>query len=586
MESTDADRTLRFGSFELDVRMRELRTGATRIRLQEQPFEILRMMLERPGDVVTREQLRHRLWPAGTYVDFEHSLNAAVKRLRAALGDDAENPKFVETLPRRGYRFIARLDTAQRPTPSAPAPRRVRLAVLPFTNLSGSAAQDYFSDGLTEEMIAQLGTIGRGRIGVIARWSCMMFKGTTRRAREVGETLGADYLVEGSVRCAGDRVRITARLIESATETQLWSDAYDRELTDFLSVQSDVAARVARALAVELAAGPDAAPACEPAAYQAYLKGRYYWNKPFDEGLPETIAYCERALELSPSFGAAHALLARSHVARAEYYYVLPRLALKSAEAVASRALAIDPALYEARLARADVQRMHDFDWSAAEASYAEAVATNPSYESALRAYGMMLSVQCRHAEAIRAAERACELDPLCLVVGTTAGWVRYAAGDFDAAIDHCRNTIDMDPAFVAARRVLAAAYLQAGRQTEALAELESAVSLTEDPNPLLLSWLAHAKAVTGNRRDATSLIAQTRALEGERYVSPYHLAMAYAGLQDFDKAFELLEQAWLDRDPALGMVNVEPRFDRLREDSRYPELLQRMNLAGGGRPT
>ena len=471
MESTEA-RTLKFGSFELDVRLRELRTASSRVRLQEQPFEILRMMLERPGDIVTREQLRQRLWPAGTYVDFEHSLNAAVKRLRAALGDDAENPRFVETLPRRGYRFIARLDAAAPNTvPAAPA-APPRLAVLPFHNLSDDAAQEYFSDGLTEEMIAQLGSVSRGRIGVIARWSSMVFKGTTRRAREIGETLRADYLVEGSVRREGDRVRITARLVESASETQLWSDVYERELTDCLAVQTDVAARIARSLAMELSPSAERPAACDPAAYQAYLKGRYYWNKPYDVGVREAMGFYSRALDTSPSFGAAHASMARAHVVRAEWYHVLPRQALKEAEASASRALALDQTLYEAHLALGDVRRMHDLDWAAAEASYTQAIAHNPSYESAHRAYGMMLSVQGRHADAIRASERACELDPLCLVVGTTAGWARYAAGDFDAAIDHCRNTIDMDPEFMPARRVLAAAYLQAGRHAEALSEL------------------------------------------------------------------------------------------------------------------
>ena len=192
----------------------------------------------------------------------------------------------------------------------------------------------------------------------------------------------------------------------------------------------------------------------------------------------------------------------------------------------------------------------------------------------------MMLSVQGRHADAIRASERACELDPLCLVVGTTAGWTRYAAGDFAAAIDHCRNTIDMDPEFMPARRVLAAAYLQAGRHAEALSELESVVSLNEaDPDPMQLSWLAHAKAVTGSRRDAVNLVARARALGRERYVSPYHLAMACVGLESVDAAFEALDQAWLDRDPALAGVNVEPRFEPLRGDRRFSELLERLKL-------
>src|SRR5687767_723519 len=276
MERPESTLPLRFGSFELNVRSRELRRGGTRVRLQEQPFEILRMMLERPGDVVTREELRRRLWPDGTYVDFEHSLNAAVKRLRAALGDDADNPTFVETLPRRGYRFIAPLGPTVEPAAARPQPSasRVRLAVLPFANLSDDPAQDYFSDGLTEEMIAQLGSVSRGRMAVVARWSSMVFKGTTRRAREIGEAMGVDFLVEGSVRRDGDRVRITARLIESASETSLWSEVYDRQLTDVLRVQTDVAACVARSLAMELTPSRERPADCGPAAYQAYLKGR------------------------------------------------------------------------------------------------------------------------------------------------------------------------------------------------------------------------------------------------------------------------------------------------------------------------
>ena len=223
---TDTPRALRFATFELDLRSRELRQGSLRVRLQEQPFEILQMLLERPGQVVTRDELRHRLWPGGTFVDFEHSLNAAVKRLRVALGDDAEHPRFVETLPRRGYRFIATLDEkAGRASPLAPTRPLPRLVVLPFTNLSDDPSQEYFSDGLTEELIAQLGVTCRGRIGIIARWSSMSFKGTSLRAREVGETLQARYLLEGSVRCEGERIRITARLIDAATETHLWSNS-------------------------------------------------------------------------------------------------------------------------------------------------------------------------------------------------------------------------------------------------------------------------------------------------------------------------------------------------------------------------
>lgn len=248
----DTPEQLRFATFELDMRSRELREGDRLIRLQEQPFEVLQTMLERPGDVVTREEFRQRLWPSGTFVDFEHGLNAAVKRLRAALGDTADNPRFVETLPRRGYRFIAKLGAA--------AGRQVRLAVLPFANLSGDPAQDCFSDSLTEELTAQLGVASQGRIGVIARWSSMTFKGSSQRARDIAEALRASHLLEGTVRCDGERLRITARLIEAANETHLWSELYDRDLSRYglmpgrwsLAVQTDVASHVAAALTFEL----------------------------------------------------------------------------------------------------------------------------------------------------------------------------------------------------------------------------------------------------------------------------------------------------------------------------------------------
>jgi TolB-like protein len=240
----NSDATLRVGSFELDVESREIRTGSRRVRLQEQPFEILRLMLEHPGAVVTRDELRGRLWPDGTFVDFDHSLNAAIKRLRSALGDNAENPRFVETLPRRGYRFIGgREMDGDKPGDGVP-----RVAVLPFSNLSEGDSQEYFTDGLTEETIAQLGQRCRGRMGVIARWSSMVFKGSTRGSREIGQALHAHYLLEGSVRREGDRVRVTASLVETASETHLWSESYERHLTDCLHVQSDIAARIAESL--------------------------------------------------------------------------------------------------------------------------------------------------------------------------------------------------------------------------------------------------------------------------------------------------------------------------------------------------
>jgi len=576
---------LRFGSFELDSGSRELCDGTRRVRLQDQPFEILRLLLAHPGEVITRDDLRRQLWPEGTFVDFEHSLNAAIKRLRAALGDDADHPRFVETVPRRGYRFIATVttgDLAAAAAAEAPAPR-LRLAVLPFSNLSDDSAQEYFSDGLTEEMIAQLGTLCRGRVGVLARWSSMVFKGSLQRAREVGEALRADYLLEGSVRREGARLRITARLIETREETQLWSETYERPVTDYLSVQTEVATQIARSLAMELAPAPAPGPPAPDAdAYQAYLKGRYYWNKPGDSGLDQALVFFGEGLKIAPTFAAAHAAMARAMVARAEYYRDVPRLALERARQSALRALELDPNQAEGYLALADVQRMLDHDWNGAESSLVKAITLNPSYEGARRSLAFILSTFGRHEEAVRESDRAIEIDPFCLVNATSAAWTRYAAGDYDSAITRCRNTIDLDPEYLPARRLLGASYLQVGRTSQALAALEGAAAIGA-ADPVVLSWLAHAQGVTGATEDARRTIARVEALEKRRHVPAYHLALAYIGLGNLGKAFSLLERACLDRDPVLPHVAVEPRFAMLREDSRYLDLLARLNMRSAG---
>lgn len=581
--SAGTEGLLRFGSFELDVRSRELRTGQTCVRLQEQPFEILRVMLEHPGDVVTREELRQRLWPEGTFVDFDHSLNAAVKRLRAALGDDADNPRFVQTLPRRGYRFIGML-ASESADPNGPGLPRVRLAVLPFTNLSDAAAQEYFTDGLTEEMIAQLGQRCRGRIGVVARWSSMVFKGSGASAREIGRTLRADYLLEGSVRREGDRVRITARLVETAGETHLWAQTYERQLADCLFVQEDVAARIAESLAVELV--PESAPPVpgvptSVSAYQEYLKGRYHWNnylRPDDEGLEQALAHYTDALRIDRQFAPAHAGVARVHIARALNYRQRPRGALEAARTEAKRALDLEPRLSEGQLALADVRRMLEWDWRGAEAAYLQAIAFNPSQENAHRGYGTMLAALSRHAEAIRELERACELDPLCLVVSTNAAWVRYLAGDHEAALAHCRRTTDLDPQHVAARRIMGAVYLTTGKVHDAIAVLDAARGDAAH-DPMFLAALVHAKASAGDRASAVDLMAELGRLDRTRYVSPYHRALAHVGLGEPDSAFAALEQAVVDSDPALAYLAVEPRFAPIRPDVRYTRLMDLLGL-------
>ena len=583
----DAERLLRFESFELDTRSRELRKGKNRIRLQEQPFEILRLMLERPGDIVTREELARKLWPEGTFVDFEHSLNAAVKRLRAALGDDADNPRFVETLPRRGYRFIASLGGGPSTLlgagmaismPPVTPDYKARLAVLPFVNLSGDSSQEYFSDGLTEEMFLQLGRLGRGRIGVISRSSSNLFRGSPRRAREIGEMLRADYLLEGSVRREADRVRITAQLVETSSESHLWTDVYERNLTDCLTVQAEVAARIAQSLAVELLPEQPVQPATDAAAYQTYLKGRYYWNLPGDQGFEQAIVYFGQACAADPNFAAAHADLARTHTGQAEYYNVVPRVALETARPIAERSLQLDPHLSHAHLAVANIRAMLDWDWDAAEAGFRQAIALNPSSDGAHRWYGLLLAGLGKSSEAVREAQRARELDPLCLVVGTSAAWTQYVAGDYEGAIDTCRNVMDMKRQFTPAWRVLGASLIQMGRAAEGVAELEAAAA-NAPADPVLLAWLAHAKATRGECGVARTILDALDRLRSKRFVPAYHLALAHVGLGQHDEVFRLLDEACEERDLALVNLAGDPRFDPIRRDARFGRLMARLRL-------
>ena len=509
----------RFGTFEVDVRARELRKGGIRIRLQDQPFEILMVMLDRPGEVVTREELRQRLWPAGTFVDFEHSLNAAIKRLRAALGDDADNPRFVETLHRRGYRFIAAVEGegqpvrnlhVVRPPASKPAADNVsvRLVVLPFANLSNDPTQEYFSDGLTEEMITQIGRLCPGRLGVIARTSSMLFKRSAKSASEIGRELSADYLLEGSVRGDGDRIRITAQLIETRTEVHLWAETYDRSLGETLNLQTDVAAHIARSLAMELV--PDQVDVLGRAtprrteAYQAYLKGRYHWNRGGIEGVQSAISYYERALELDPDFAAAHSAMARARISLANHSKEPGRAFLEQARGVGApidRARSRESPTRTSRSQRSGARS--NGTGARPKTNIERRSRLSPSCESAHRFYAQFLAAMSRFGEAKAEADRACDVDPFCLVVTTSAAWVRYAAGEFERG-HRPQPACARHGCGIHAREASARcdAARPPGRPDEAVVELAAAAGPGAD-EPISLAWLAHAKALAGDRDEA-----------------------------------------------------------------------------------
>lgn len=407
----------------------------------------------------------------------------------------------------------------------------------------------------------------------------MLVRHSAHTPREIGLALQVAYVLEGAVRQDGDRVRISAQLIETRGETQLWADSYERDLSDCFQVQAQVAAQIAQALAMELLADsrpPSGAGTRHAAANQAYLKGRYHWNKPGAEGVCEAISYYEQALRLDPGFSAAHAALGRAHVTGSEYYVFEPVVALGAARASALRALAIDPADSEAHLTLAEVKKSVDWDWDGAEAAYRLALAFNSSSEAAYRQYGLFLAARGRRVEAAAAAERACNLDPLCLVVNTNVAWVRYLAREYDETIEWCRHTLDMDADFGPARRVLAAALVQQGCQEDAVLELEQALSARHDPVSAL--WLAHAVAATGDPARASRLLNTVERTTG-RYVSSYHLALAHTGIGDRDRAFALLNAACDARDPAIVNLVGEPRFEPLHADPRFEALMKRTGL-------
>jgi len=570
---------VRFGAFELDLRLRELRKGSTSVRLQDQPFQILAMLLERPGDVITREEITRRLWPDGTSVDFEHSVNAAIKRLRSALGDEAGTPRYVETLPRRGYRFIAPLDAVDVVTGGRTAiDRRPRLVVLPFVNLSGESGRDYFSDGLTEEMIAQLGRLCATRIGVLARTSAMLYKNVNRGAADIGEALRADYLVEGSVRVAGDRVRITAQLIETAGETHLWADSYDRELSNGLVVQTEVAAEIARTLTSEiLPPPPETSGTLDTRASEAYLAGRFQWGKPGDTGLVDALASFERAVAIDGQFGRAHSARARAYLLMADYYRMEPVKAITAARAAAERALELDPGDADAYTVIGEARRILDWDWPGARAAYQKALQLNPNSEVAHRYYAWFLALQQPDAEALAAADRGFDLDPLCLSMLSYVAAVRFFARDFETAFTRGHQALAREPEHEPARRITAAALVQLGRAGEAVALFDEVPERTL--SPASRASMGQALAAAGRKARALEIVGKLEREPRTAVVPDYHMALLHAALGQTDAAFAALAAACLHRDPWLGAANVDPRFEALRHDRRFDTFRSRLRL-------
>jgi TolB-like protein/DNA-binding winged helix-turn-helix (wHTH) protein/Flp pilus assembly protein TadD len=610
---------VRFGIFQLDLTARELHKAGVKVKLQDQPFRVLALLVDHAGQVVTREELRQRVWPTNVYVDFDQGLNNAIKKVREALGDSADSPRFVETVARHGYRFVAPVSAdPQRPaeprfrlgsgtlrtaaviglataslfaasywawhgsaTRARPPSEKVILAVLPFDNLSGDPDQEFFSDGLTEEMIAQLGKLNPERLTVIARGSVAKYKGSSLAVNEIGRELHADYLVQGSVRRAPDRVRITVHLVQVPDQTDLWADSYDRELKDMLTLQDSVARTIANQIHITLAPGQQSRPAprpnLDPDAYEAYLKGRYYWNKRTAEGIQRALVYFQQAIDKDPTYGAAYSGLADCNSGLTWHGFTAPAETLPKAHAAALKAVEIDPQSAEAHASLALILH-HKWDWPGAETEFKRALQLDPRYANAHHWYGDYLSVRGRHEEALIEARRALDLDPLNLMIGTWLGLRYYLARQYDGALEQSRNTLELDPNFAAAHLVLGETYVQMGFDQKGLAELQSAASLSGD-SPLYLAQVAVAHARAGRNTEALQIIARLQTISSKRYVSPYGLAQIYAALNDKEQTFKWLQIAYDDRAVWMTYLAVDPVFDGFRSDQRFQDLLRRVRL-------
>jgi len=627
---------LRFATFEVDAGSRELFKQGRKVKLQEQPFELLLALLERPGEVLTREELEQRIWPDDTVVDFDRGLNRAVNRVRDALGDSAENPRFVETLPRRGYRFIAPVqefdlteamratggdtDGVTREPPAGPASRtrafagkrtllaaaaaivlaavllwspgtwrdrrtaaptgpQVRsIAVLPFENLSNDPAQEYFTDGITDELITDLASLEGVR--VISRTSVMSYKGKRQPLPAIAGALGVDAVVEGSVARADQRVRITAQLLLGREDRHLWAESFERDLGDILAVQREIAAAIAGQIRAHVSpiAGSRRT-AINPTAYDAYLQGRFFWNR---RNVPDTVTairYFERAIGIDPNAAVAWAGLADCYnILAAEQGAPNQEELFSKATAAAVRALEIDPNLGEAHASLGYTCFFHSWDWAGAKRELDRAVELNPNDASA-HDWLSHYSIAMRQFDASLAhSKTALEIDPLNPLRRAHMVWHLLYSRKYDDVISQGQRLLLEAPNLTGVLSFLGKAYERKRMLTDAIATLQKALD-AEHANSAALADLSHAYAVAGQHGKAQAMLEQLLARSQREFVSPEILAEIYCGLNDREPAMDWLDKAYTARAPGLVYIGVDAVYDPLRSEPRFQALLRKMQL-------
>lgn len=642
-------------NFELDLRAYQLRHAGTPLKLPRIPMEVLQLLLEKHSELVTREQIVERIWGKQVFVDTDNSINAAIRKIRQVLNDDADNPIFLQTVTGRGYRFIAPVtvldsaaaeaalasdptdlpspgsesssfphDTSESPAPptsSAPsaasrtlarkwlpvaclavliilaaiyqrwqhkptAQSRIRmmLAVLPFDNLTGDPSQDYFSDGLTEELITQLGRSNPEKFGVIARTSVMNYKHHSQSLDRIGRVLGAQYVLEGSVRRDADKIRVNAQLVRAQDQSPIWTRQYDWQVTNMLALQTEIAETVADQIQIALGAphphldtsrGSSLAPR-DALAFELYLKGRFFMNKRTSSGIVQATEYFEQSVARDPRFARAYAGLAQCYALMSGYTVTPPAEYVPKARAAAQRALELDPNSAEAHAALAMIAQSFDWDFAAAEKEYARAIELDPNYATAHHWRAECLALEGRFDEALPEIDRAHQLDPLSLIIATDRGAFLYFARRYDPAIEQLNTVLEMEPNFPRAHMV-AYAYAQKGEYASALLDLQRWRGL--DSSPWIPAMKAYVYGRSGQKAQGGEALHELEVLSRSHDVDPLMVAVANIGMGNKDNAFAWLEKAYLQRSSGLNALKVDPLYDPLRSDPRFTNLLQRVGF-------
>jgi TolB-like protein len=581
-------KTVLFDCYEVDLHAGQLYKHGIRIRLRDQSFQVLAALLENPGEVITRDELRHRLWRDDIFVDFEHNLNTAVGRLREALSDSAEHPRFIETLPKRGYRFLESVSELPR-APETKTTKRVRLVVLPFLNLSGDPAQEYFSDAITDEIITVLAGLAPEQLAVIARTTAMHYKGSHKDVTRIGRELSVDYVVEGGVHRSDDHVSVNVQLIQVSDQTHLFARKYDSQLRDLVKLHNCVAQAIAAHIGIAIPTAPAASisaveqrarkPTEDLAAYNLYLQGRYHMYKHTPEDNTKAKQYFEQTITRDPGFAPAYDSLGELYWSLGFLGFMPPREACTAGLFCALRAIEIDNTLAETHALVGMYRKQVDFNWSEVQREMGLALQLNPLSPVVKQRHAVSyLMPQGRLEEAVAELEFALASDPLSVDVRVWLATMLWLGRHYDLAMEQARRLIHLDPAHFLGHGAKGHIHCMEQAFDQAVPALRRACQLSGDA-PMVLGWLGLALAQSANGVEARSLLNRLHAIAAQAYVPPTSFAWIHFGLGEIDDAFVWMDRAIEARDHMMTPIKTYPFLDPIRSDPRFAALLRKMNL-------